>query len=222
MKERREKVKWLSERGFLRSSRMVEAMLKVPREEFVTEMYRDYAYLEVPLPIPGQNATISCPHSYPMFYEALELKEGDKFFEVGAGSGYGAALAREIVGEDSMVVTMEIDRETYLFAKRNLERTGYTDVSLILGDGTLGYPAEASYNKICITAACPKIPNPLVHQLKLGGRLIAPVGSPKFTQDLVLLEKMQDGTLKTSFVEEVLYVPLRGKYGWSEKARAPS
>lgn len=215
LKERREKVRWLSERGFLRSSRMVKAMIKVPREDFVTEMYRDYAYLEVPLPIPGHNATISCPHSYPMFYEALELKEGDKFLEVGAGSGYGAALAREIVGKDGKVVTMEIDKETYEFAKKNLERTGYTEVSLILGDGTLGYSAEAPYDKICITAACPEIPKPLIHQLKLGGRLIAPVGRPEFTQDLVLLEKMQDKTLKTSFVEEVLYVPLKGKYGWS-------
>lgn len=222
LKERREKVKWLSAQGFLRSLRMVKAMLKVPREDFVMEMYRDYAYLEVPLPIPGQNATISCPHSYPMFYEALELKKGDKFFEVGAGSGYGAALAREMVGEDGGVVTMEIDRKTFEFAKKNLERTRYMDVSLILGDGSLGYPAEAPYDKICITAACPEIPKPLIRQLKLGGRLIAPVGRPEFTQDLVLLEKMQDGTLKTSFVEEVLYVPLRGKYGWSEKARAPS
>jgi len=222
LKERRQKVKWLSDQGFLRSSRIVKAMLKVPREEFVTEMYRDYAYLEVPLPIPGQNATISCPHSYPMFYEALELKGGDKFLEVGAGSGYGAALAREIVGKDGRVVTMEIDRETYEFAKKNLERMGYTDVSLILGDGTLGYPAEAPYDKICITAACPKIPNPLIQQLKPGGKIIAPVGRPEFTQNLVLLEKMQDGTLKTSFVEEVLYVPLRGKYGWSEKARDSS
>lgn len=222
LKERREKVKWLSEQGFLRSSRMVKAMLKVPMEEFVMEMYRDYAYLEVPLPIPGRNATISCPHNYPMFYEALDLKEGDKFLEVGASSGYGAALAREIVGEDGKVVTVEIDRKTYEFAKKNLERTGYTDVSLILGDGSLGYPAEAPYDKICITAACPKIPNPLVHQLKLGGRLIAPVGRSEFTQDLVLLEKMQDGTMKTSFVEEVLYVALRGKYDWSEKSRVPS
>lgn len=98
--------------------------MEVPREEFVPEMYRNYAYVEVPLPLPGRDATISCPHCYPVFYEALELRENDRFLEVGAGSGYGTALAREIVGEVGGVVTIEIDKETYRFAKRNLEVTG--------------------------------------------------------------------------------------------------
>jgi len=216
LREKREKVRWLVEQGFLRSQRILQAMIEVPREEFVPETYRDYAYLEVPLPLPGRDATISCPHSYPMFYEALELRENDRFLEVGAGSGYGAALAREIVGKGGRVVSIEIDEETYRFAKRNLERTGYLDILLLLGDGSLGYPAEAPYDKICITAACPKIPDPLIRQLKRGGKLIAPIGRPGLVQDLVLLEKGRDGTLKTSFVEEVLYVPLRGRYGWSE------
>ena len=216
LRERREKVRWLVEQGFLKSPRVLKAMMKVPREEFVPEMYRDYTYLEVPLPLPGHDATISCPHSYPMFYEALELRENDRFLEVGAGSGYGAALAREIVGKGGRVITIEIDKETYRFAKRNLEATGYLDILLLLGDGSLGYPAEAPYDKICITAACPKIPDPLIRQLKRGGKLIAPIGRPELVQDLVLLEKGHDGTLKTSFIEEVLYVPLRGRYGWSE------
>jgi protein-L-isoaspartate(D-aspartate) O-methyltransferase len=124
-------------------------------------------------------------------------------------------LAREIVGEGGGVVTIEIDEETYKFAKRNLEVTGYLDVLLLLGDGSLGYPAEAPYDKICITAACPRIPDPLIRQLKREGKLIAPIGSPGLVQDLVLLEKAHDGTLKTHFVEEVLYVPLRGRYGWT-------
>jgi len=216
LRERREKVRWLVEQGFLRSQRILKAMMKVPREEFVLDPYRDYAYLEVPLPLPGSDATISCPHSYPLFYEALELGENDRFLEVGAGSGYGAVLAREIVGEGGRVVTIEIDEETYKFAKRSLERTGYLDVLLILGDGSLGYSPGAPYDKICITAACPKVPDPLIHQLKPGGKLIAPIGSPGLVQDLVLLEKGHDGTLKTSLVEEVLYVPLQGRYGWSE------
>jgi len=214
LKERREKVKWLIEQGFLRSKRIAEAMMKVPREEFVLEMYRNYAYLEVPLPIPGRNATISCPHSYPLFYEALELRKGDQFLEVGTGSGYGAALAREVVGKDGKVVTMEIDKETYDFAKRNLWALGYEDVVLVLGDGSLGYPSEAPYNKICITAACPAIPKPLIHQLSPEGRLIAPVGHPKLTQNLTLLKKKRDGALEVSILDEVLYVPLRGRYGW--------
>ncbi|KPV65391.1 MAG: Protein-L-isoaspartate O-methyltransferase [Candidatus Bathyarchaeota archaeon BA1] len=217
LREREEKVRWLIEQGFLRSRRIMMAMLRVPREDFIPDMYRDHAYLEVPLPLPGQNATISCPHSYPLFYEALDLREGDRLLEVGTGSGYGAALAKEVVGSNGKVVTVEIDEDTYKFAKLNLEKLGYKDVLLILGDGSLGYPAQSPYDKICITAACPRIPDPLIHQLKTGGKLIAPVGHPGLAQDLALLEKCRGGTLTTNMVEKVLYVPLRGRYGWLER-----
>jgi protein-L-isoaspartate(D-aspartate) O-methyltransferase len=213
--ERRKKVEWLIQQGLLRSEQIIRAMLKVPREEFTLEMYRDYAYLEVPLPIPGQEATISCPHSYPLFYEALELKIGDKFLEIGAGSGYGAAIAREIVGSKGKVITIEIDRKTYEFAVSNLQKLGYEDILIILGNGTLGYPAEAPYDKICITAACPRIPPPLIDQLKIGGKLVAPVGHPNYPQDLILLEKKLDGRIEISSIEKVLYVPLKGKHGFN-------
>jgi len=213
LRERKEKVRWLIEQGFLRSESIIEAMLKVRREEFIPEMYRDYAYLEVPLPIPGRESTISCPHSYPLFYEALGLKENDRFLEVGAGSGYGAALAREIVGVSGKVVTVEIDDETFDFASRNLRDLGYTDIMLVHGDGSLGYKPEAPYDKICVTAACPKIPEPLIRRLKPLGKLVAPVGYLA-TQDLVLLEKESEKAWKTRIVEKVLYVPLRGKFGW--------
>lgn len=118
-RKRRKKGEDLEARGFLRSPLLKAAMLKVPREDFIPPLYRDYAYLEVPLPLPGE-ATISCPHSYPLFYEALELDAGHHFLEVGAGSGYGAALAWEVVGEAGLVVTMELDPETYAFARDNL------------------------------------------------------------------------------------------------------
>lgn len=213
LREREEKVRWLIEQGFLRSESIIEAMLKVCREEFIPDMYRDYAYLEVPLPIPGCESTISCPHSYPLFYEVLGLKENDRFLEVGAGSGYGAALAREIVGVSGKVVTVEINDETYDFASKNLRDLGYTDIMLVHGDGSLGYKPEAPYDKICVTAACPKIPGPLIRQLKPLGKLVAPVGYLA-TQDLVLLEKESEKAWKTRIVEKVLYVPLRGKFGW--------
>jgi len=213
LEERVQKVRWLIKEGLLRSERITSAVLKVPREEFVPEMYRDYAYLEVPLPLPGCDATISCPHSYPLFYEALWLKENDRFLEVGTGSGYGAAVAREIVGEDGKVVTVEIDKETYEFALSNLRKLGYEDILVVLGDGSLGYDKEAPYDKICITAACPKIPEPLVGQLEKNGKLIAPVGYC-YSQDLILLEKDRDGNVKTRSVEKVLYVLLKGSYGW--------
>jgi len=190
----------------------------VPREEFVPEEYKDYAYygttfdLEVPLPISGKEATISCPHSYPLFYEALKLKESEKFLEVGAGSGYGAVLAREIVGNKEKVVSIEIDEETLKFATENLGKLGYSDILLILGDGSLGYEKETPYDKIAVTAACPEIPRPLIEQLKPGEKLIAPVASSYFEdQDLILLEKQSDGTLKTRLMGKVLYVSLKRK-----------
>lgn len=215
--ECQKKVEWLINHGFLKSSRIQKAMLHVPREDFIPEGYKDFAYLEIPLILPGANSTISCPHSYPLFYEALELTEGNTFLEVGAGSGYGAALAQEIVGNKGLVVTIEIDPATYAYARSNLEKSGYIDVLLLLGDGALGHPPCAPYDKICITAACPKIPTPLVRQLKTGGKLIAPIGSSAAPQDLLLLEKSPDGTSTTQVIEKVLYVPLQGKYGWPDR-----
>ncbi|MEW5761254.1 MAG: protein-L-isoaspartate O-methyltransferase [Candidatus Thermoplasmatota archaeon] len=217
--ERKQKVKQLIEQGILKSRPLVEAMLKVPREEFIQEMYKDYAYFgkdiwhEVPLPIPGEEATISCPHSYPLFYEALGLKENDYFLEVGTGSGYGAVLAREVVGDNGKVVTIEIDKITYEFAQKNIKRLGYNDILLVHGDGGFGYEKEAPYDKICITAACSKIPEPLFLQLKKGGRLIAPVLENNSFQELILFEKDQYGKLRKEFFGKVLYVVLRGKYG---------
>lgn len=210
-KEREDKVRDLLARGYLRSERIRNALLRVPREDFIPPPYRDYAYLEVPLPLPGEKATVSCPHSYPLFYEPLGLDEGDKFLEVGLGSGYGAALAREIVGEKGLVVSVEIDPATYAFARTNLERAGYEDITVVLADGGLGYPAMAPYDRICITAACPAPPPPLIEQLRIGGRLIGPVEEGG-VQNLVLIEKLRDG-LSRAVICQVLYVPLRGRHG---------
>ena len=214
-KEREEKVSWLIRHGYLRSRRIKKAMLKVAREDFIPPLYRDYAYLEVPLPLPGEKATISCPHSYPLFYEPLGLDKGHKFLEVGLGSGYGTALAREIVGEDGLVVSIEIDPLTFEFARKNLENAGYKDIILVKGDGGLGYPELSPYDSICITAACIEIPLPLMEQLGTGGRLIAPV-MEHGVQNLVLLEKSEKRIIR-KVICEVLYVPLRGKYGESEE-----
>lgn len=214
-KEREEKVNWLIRQGYLRSKHITEAMLKVPREDFILPTYRDYAYLEVPLPLPGERATISCPHSYPLFYEPLGLDRGHKFLEVGLGSGYGTALAREIVGKEGLVVSIEIDPLTFEFARKNLKNASYNDIILVQGDGSLGYPEMAPYDRICITAACVEIPPPLIEQLIEGGRLIAPVMEDG-VQNLVLLEKSKRGTEK-KVINEVLYVPLRGRYGADEE-----
>jgi protein-L-isoaspartate(D-aspartate) O-methyltransferase len=210
-RERRKKVAALIKQGLLKSGRIKRALLKVPREDFIPEPYRDYAYQEVPLPLPGLAATISCPHSYPLFYEPLGLDQGHKFLEVGLGSGYGAAVAREVVGEEGQVVAIEIDPMTFEYGKANLERADYGDVVLVLADGGLGYPELQPHDRIAMTAACTEIPPPLLEQLAVGGRLIAPVIGA-IGQDLTVFEKSATG-VSQKFVCTVLYVTLRGQYG---------
>jgi protein-L-isoaspartate(D-aspartate) O-methyltransferase len=210
-KERTAKVSWLVQSGYLKSGRIKQALLKVSREDFIPRLYRDYAYLEVPLPLPGEHATISCPHSYPLFYEPLGLDEGHRFLEVGSGSGYGSAVAREVVGPRGLVVSIEIDPVTLEFAKRNLAKAGYRDMVLMQGDGGLGYPEASPYDCMAVTAACVEIPPPLIEQLCIGGRLIAPVFEGD-TQNLTLLEKGIKG-IQRHIICEVLYVSLRGTYG---------
>ncbi len=210
-RERESKVLYLEAQGYLKSSRIKQALLSVRREEFIPEEYRDYAYLEVPLPLPGKLATISCPHSYPLFYEPLGLDLGHRFLEVGVGSGYGAALAREVVGDKGLVVSMEIDPLTYAYAKGTLARAGYHDVLLIQGDGGQGYEPLSPYDRIAITAACTEIPPPLIEQLAIGGKLISPV-IEQGVQTLTLIEKEAAGVNRIRICE-VLYVRLRGHYG---------
>jgi protein-L-isoaspartate(D-aspartate) O-methyltransferase len=209
--EREQKVGQLIAEGLLRSERIRSALLAVPREDFIPPRYRDYAYQEVPLPLPGARATISCPHSYPLFYEPLGLDAGHRFMEIGLGSGYGAAVAREVVGPTGLVVSIEIDPVTYEFGKANLERAGYTDVLVVLGDGGLGYSECAPYDRICITAACGEVPAPLLEQLRVGGKLIAPI-EEQGLQNLTLLEK-GERDISRQTICEVLYIPLRGGYG---------
>lgn len=215
-KERDKKVKELIKEGYLKTGRIKAAMLKVRREDFIPKSYKDYAHHEVPLPLPGERATISCPHSYPLFYEPLGLDRGHKFLEVGLGSGYGAAIAREVIGSDGLVVSIDIDPLTFEFARKNLENSGYKDIILVNGDGGLGYPKLSPYDRISVTAACTRIPPPLVEQLKPGGRLIAPV-IENGIQYLVLLEK-GDEHVRREVLCEVLYVSLRGMYGLDEES----
>ena len=219
-RERREKVASLINQGLLKSERIKQALLQVPREDFIPDLYQDYAYQEAPLPLPGLAATISCPHSYPLFYEPLGLDHGHKFLEVGLGSGYGAAVAREVVGKEGQVVAMEIDPVTFEYGKANLERAGYRDVVLVLADGGLGYPELQPYDRIAMTAACTEIPPPLLQQLALGGRLIAPV-IRAIGQDLTVFEKSATG-VSQKFICTVLYVNLQGRYGVGRQQESKS
>ncbi len=217
--QRRRIVEYLESLGYLRSEKVKRALLNVPREEFVPPPYREYAYDDHPLPI-GYGQTISAIHMVAIMTEELDPEPGDKVLEVGTGSGYQAAVLAEIVAKmdpegRGHVYTIERIPELAEFAKRNLERTGYSRyVTVIVGDGTLGYPEAAPYDRIIVTAAAPQIPKPLIEQLRSGGRMVIPVGDMYF-QRLEIVEKI-NGDIRVRHGIECIFVPLIGEYGWRE------
>ncbi len=215
LEQRREMVNRYKRAGYIKTKRVEEAIMAVPRELFMAPSYRDYAYYDQPFSIPGDGRqTISAPYMYPVTYEPLKLEHGHRFLEIGAGSGYGAAIARELVGSEGLVVTIEINSDTFRFAEKNLKDAGYDDVLVILGDGTLGYPSKAPYDAVSITASTPDIPPPIYEQMAEKSRLIAPVGgASRYGQDLLLVEKM-GGAINKKSLMGVVYVPLIGKYGY--------
>jgi protein-L-isoaspartate(D-aspartate) O-methyltransferase len=198
--------------GYLRSKKVERAFRKVRREFFVPDDLKEQAYVDTPLPIPG-GATISAPHMHVICLEELDLKRGEKFLEVGAGSGIFLAYAYEIIREKNKVFGIEINEETYNFALRNLERAGYVDkVKLIFGDGTLGLPEESPFDKILVSAAAPDFPKPLIEQLKIGGKILAIIGYHE--QYLVKGIKKDEKDIERKVVLPVVFLPLRGEYGW--------
>jgi protein-L-isoaspartate(D-aspartate) O-methyltransferase len=212
--QRRQIVESLKRIGYIKNKQVEKAMLKVRREEFVAPEHKQDAYVDMPLPIPGEAATISAPHMHAICLSALKLKLGDKFLEIGAGSGILQAYAKEIVGKKGKVIGVEIDPETYEFGKKNLERAGYKDVKFVLADGSRGFPEDAPFDKILISAACPDIPKPLIEQLKPSGTIIAAVGSFHGDQELVYMKKMKDGRIKRKNILPVIFVTMKGEYGW--------
>lgn len=217
---RKELVRKLMFEGVLKSPNVIKAMLTVPREEFVLQKYRDLAYIDSPLPtLEGQ--TISAPHMVAIMCELLMMDVGMMVLEVGGGSGYHAAVCAEIVAprdtpREKWGHVYSIERIPALveFAKQNLKRCGYEDrVDIILGDGTLGYSKAAPFDRILVTAAAPEIPEPLINQLKFGGRMVIPIGG-KFYQELMICIKREDGKITTYSAGGCIFVPLIGEYGW--------
>ena len=203
-------IKHLQASGYIKSSKVKGVMLKVPRELFVPENYYELAYADKPLQIPG-GQTISAPHMHAIILSELKLKQNEKVLEVGCGSGILLAYLNEIVGK---VVGIEINKQTYEFAKKNLEKSGYRDIILIHGDGSLGYKKYAPYDKIIVSAASPDIPKPLIEQLKPNGVLIVVIGSLLEGQNLIKITKTKSGKLISKELMGVVFVPLTGKYGW--------
>lgn len=217
--KRKRLVESLKNRGILTKPEVIKAMLIVPRHKFVPKDAESSAYMDSPLSI-GLGQTISAPHMNAMMCEYLELSEGEKILEIGTGSGYHAALCAELVAPENSenpghVITIERHEELVKNARESLKETGYEHkVTVIHGDGTLGYPKEAPFDKILVTAASPsKIPIPLRDQLKEGGILCIPTGSKSFAQNLYVIRK-QGENFDTKRITGVRFVPLIGKYGF--------
>ncbi len=187
----------------VRDETVLAAMLKVPRHLFVPEAYRPLAYADSPLPI-GQGQTISQPYIVAYMTEALGLSPEDRVLEVGTGSGYQAAVLAEIVRE---VYSIEIIPELGKRAAERLESLGYRNVNVRIGDGYLGWPERAPFDAIIVTAAADKIPEPLVAQLKDGGKLCIPVGPTGSVQSLIRLTKRGQQVERENLLP-VRFVPL--------------
>ncbi len=184
--------------------RVLETMQRVPRHELVPENVRDAAYSDGPLPI-GYGQTISQPFIVAFMTEKIDPQPGERILEIGTGSGYQAAVLSDLGAE---VYTIEIVQELAERAKGDLDRLGYSNVHVKPGDGYRGWPDHAPFDKIIVTCAPDHVPEPLVEQLKEGGRMIIPVGD--VVEELVLLEKRGDHIEKTA-VLPVRFVPMTGE-----------
>ncbi len=195
----------------IRDKRVIEAMKRVPRELFVPPAQRDFAYDDRPLAI-GHGQTISQPFIVAMMIEALDVKESDKILEVGAGSGYVAAILGELANK---VVTVEIVPELADRAASVLSELGYTNVDVHLASrSTLGWMADAPYDAILVSAGAPSVPQLLLAQLKWHGRLVIPVGS-RWQQELTKVTRLPEGDL-VERLGACYFVPLIGKGAWNE------
>lgn len=196
-------------RGILDQA-VLKAMREVPREEFIHEHQRGQAFGDHPLPIDG-GQTISQPYIVAYMTEALELNAADNVLEIGTGSGYAAAVLSRIV---TSVYSVERLGRLALSARQRLEQLGYTNIIIHEGDGTLGWPAHAPYDAIVVTAGAPSVPEPLLKQLAIGGRLVIPVGPSTDLQVLVRVRRVSEHDYHREQLCGVRFVPLIGAAGW--------
>lgn len=194
------------------NQRILDAMRKVPREKFVEEGFEEFAYEDSPFPI-GQGQTISQPFVVAHMIDAAKLEPDDRVLEVGAGSGYAAAVIAEIAAE---VFTIERHAELGEAARRRLKTLGFDNVELRIGDGTRGWPEEAPFDAIIVAAGGPAAPMALKEQLEIGGRLIIPVGEERRSQRLIRVTRLAADRFGEEDLGGVMFVPLIGEQGWAE------
>jgi len=189
----------------------LEAFRTIRREDFIPDKTRDFAYQDTPLPL-IRGKTISQPTTVMIMTSALELRKGDKVFEVGTGSGFQTAIIAKIISPGKVIST-EVLPELVQFAKENLRRARIENAFVFEEDGSQGMQNEAPFDKIIITAACKEFPKRLVEQLKVGGMIVAPVGSQN-EQEMVKGIKTRDGKLELYFLGPFVFSSMYGKYGF--------
>jgi len=193
--------------GIITDKKLIKAFKDTPRDKFVMHEFQKDAYGDYPLPIPGDQ-TISQPTTVMMMIQALELKKTDVVLDIGAGSGWNAAIMSKLCKK---VYSVEIVPELVKFAKNNLKSAGVKNVEVIQYDGSLGYPKSAPYDKIICTAAAPKLLDTWIEQLNENGIIVAPVGED--SQIMIKARKIK-GEIVTESLGDFMFVPLRGKYGF--------
>jgi protein-L-isoaspartate(D-aspartate) O-methyltransferase len=191
---------------------ILEAFRAVPREEFLSKDYADLAYGDHPLPIEA-GQTISQPYIVALMIQAAEMKAGDNVLEVGAGSGYAAAVMSRIAGQ---VTAIERQPDLVKVAQERMQRLGFDNVRIVEGDGTRGWEAEGPYDAILAAASGSHVPPAWVKQLADGGRIVMPVGEPNWVQKLIKVTKGPAGKLITEDLGGVRFVPLIGEEGWND------
>ena len=194
----------------IKDPRVLDAMRKVPRHRFVEEALVSQAYNDHPLPI-GEKQTISQPYMVALMTEALELQGGERVLEIGTGSGYQTAILAELAEK---IYSIERIRTLSVKAQRILDDLGYFNVVLKVGDGSMGLKEEEPFDGIIVTAGSPDVPQPLVDQLAMEGRLVVPVGD-RYTQSLIKIVRVKEGITKTD-LGGCRFVNLLGSHGWKE------
>lgn len=208
--QRRRMVEDQLERRGIADPRVLEAMATVPREAFVERDLQTDAYVDGPLPI-GEGQTISQPYIVALMIEALQLDGGERVLEVGAGSGYAAAVIAQIAGE---VYAIERHRALADEAAARLSGLGVENAEIVCADGTAGWPERAPYDAIVVAAGAPVVPEPLQEQLAVGGRLVIPVGRARTVQELVRIIRTGEDLYRREKLTDVRFVPLVGERGW--------
>ncbi|MEM4589905.1 MAG: protein-L-isoaspartate(D-aspartate) O-methyltransferase [Candidatus Micrarchaeia archaeon] len=192
--------------------KIASAMREIKRELFIPAELKDSSYLDLPLPI-GFGQTISAPSMVGIMLKELDVKEGTTVLEVGTGSGWQTCLLAKLVGNNGKIYSIERIKELAENAKQIIKQLGIENVEIIVKDGTEGLQERSPFDRIIVSAGAPQIPPPLLEQLKKGGKMLIPLGIG-YWQDLVLVEKNENGGITTRAILPVMFVPLLGRFGY--------